>query len=87
MKKFISALAWMFVIITSLCLVFTMLSTCKILNISYFNNYYMFQGSIVITMILWSIKQIPIRNDGWTNSILCMFMGVVTMVFMFMKVY
>lgn len=87
MKKFISALAWMFVIITSLCLVFTMLSTCKILNISYFNNYYMFQGSIVITMILWSIKQIPIRNDGWTNSILCMFMSVVTMVFMFMKVY
>lgn len=87
MKKFISILAWTFVIITSLCLILTMLSTYNIINISYFNNYYVFQSSIVITMILWSIKQIPISNGRWTNSILCMFMGVVTMVFMCMKIY
>ncbi|AYF54250.1 hypothetical protein G8S49_12040 [Clostridium botulinum C] len=87
MKKFISILAWTFVTITSLFLILTMLSTYNIINISYFNNYYVFQSSIVITMILWSIKQIPISNGRWTNSILCMFMGIVTMVFMCMKIY
>lgn len=87
MRKSISVLAWIFVIITSLCLILTMISTCGILQIKYFTNYRIFQENIVITMILWSINQIPFKNGKWTNSILCMFVGVGAMLFMFMKIY
>lgn len=87
MKKCISVLAWIFVVITSLCLVVTMLSTYNFIELKYFNDYYIFQVSIVIMMLLWSIKQFQMRSKEWVNSILCMFMGVVTMVFMFMKIY
>ncbi|MCY6369720.1 hypothetical protein [Clostridium ganghwense] len=87
MKKFISISAWLFVLITSLCLILTMLSTYKIFNLGYFNNYYIFQSSIVITMFLWSIKQLHLSNKEWINSFLCMLMGFGTMFFMFMKVY
>ncbi|MCY6355808.1 hypothetical protein [Clostridium sp. ZS2-4] len=87
MKKFVSIFAWIFVVITSLCLIFTMMSTYKIVNIEYFNNYYIFQCSIVITMFLWSIKQLHLRNKEWINSFLCMLMGFGTMFFLFMKVY
>lgn len=87
MKKFISILAWIFVGITSLCLILTMLSTCRVINLQYFSNYYIFQISIVITMFLWSIKQFELKSKEWLNSALCMVMGFGTMVFMFMEIY
>lgn len=87
MKKFIGILAWIFVAITSLCLIFTMLSTCKVVDIRCFNNYYIFQISIIITMFLWSIKEFQVKSKEWLNSALCMAMGFGTMFFVFMKVY
>ncbi|KYH29299.1 MULTISPECIES: hypothetical protein [Clostridium] len=87
MKKFISILAWIFVAITSLCLILTMLSTCRFINMDYFNNYYIFQVSTIITMFLWSIKQLELKTKEWINSILCMAMGFCTIIFMVMEIY
>ncbi|MCY6957034.1 hypothetical protein [Clostridium brassicae] len=87
MKKLIGILAWISVVITSLCLILTMLSSYYIVNIQCFNNYYLFQCSIAVTMFLWSIKQLLLKDKEWIDSIICMLMGFVTMFFMFMKVY
>ena len=87
MKRLISILAWFSVVITIMCLILTMISSYNIINIQWFNNYYLFQCSIISTMFLWSIKQLLLKNKEWVNSLLCMIMGMVTMFFMFMKVY
>lgn len=87
MKKFISISAWLSVVCTTLCLVLTMLSSYEYMNLDYFNNYYVLEVSIIITMFLWSIKQFHIKRGEWINSALCMFMGVVTVIFMAMEIY
>ncbi|MEA4825901.1 hypothetical protein [Clostridium sp. JNZ J1-5] len=87
MKKIISILAWISVLFTMIFLILTMLSTYRFINLSYFNNYYVFQISIIVTMFLWSVKQLQIGKGEWVNSIICMSIGFGTMFFMFMKVY
>ncbi|MCY6484407.1 hypothetical protein OW763_08555 [Clostridium aestuarii] len=87
MKKIISIFAWISVLITTLCLILTMFSTYQFINLEHFNSYYIFQCSIIITMLLWSVKQLCITNKEWVNSLLCMFVGFGTMFFMFMEIY
>lgn len=87
MKKVISILAWVFVGITSLCMLFTMLSTYNMVEMIYFDNYWLLQSSIIVTMFLWSIKQLFLKNKEWINSILCMLMGFGTIFFMLLRVY
>lgn len=87
MKKVISILAWIFVVITCICMVFTMLSTYNMVEMIYFDNYWLLQSSIIVTMFLWSIKQLFLKNKEWINSILCMLMGFGTIFFMLLRVY
>lgn len=87
MKRVISISAWLSVVLTSICLMLTMISSYGYIKLSYFNNYYMVQISIIVTMFLWSIKQFHIRRGEWINSALCLLMGVGAIFFVVMKIY
>ena len=87
MRRIISISAWLSVALTILCLLLTMLSSYGYIKLSYFNNYYIFQVSMIITMLLWSIKQLHMKRGEWINSALCLLMGFGAMVFVFMRVY
>ncbi|MBU5592066.1 hypothetical protein KQI89_09815 [Clostridium sp. MSJ-4] len=56
MRKTLDYLCWAFVSITMVVIILTIISTYQYVYISYFNNYYMLEVSLAITMLLWSLK-------------------------------
>lgn len=89
MRKTVNALGWLFVSLTILSLILTMLSTYQFLYIKYFNSYNTLQWCIFFTMIFWAIRLFDFRSNkkSLLNSLVCMTFAVLTMVFIYLRVY
>ncbi|MEG0774462.1 hypothetical protein [Clostridium sp.] len=56
MKRSIKLILWAAMTITVIVIVLTILSMYNISYSKYFNNYHLFQISLFITLILWSLE-------------------------------
>lgn len=91
MKKAINILGWLFVTLTMIALIFTILSTYAFVRqIPYFNSYYALQICLVVTMITWAIKMNTDKNYRAENracSICCTIIAAGAMVFFYLGVF
>ncbi|MCR3761593.1 hypothetical protein [Clostridium felsineum] len=88
-KKTVECLGWVFVSLTTLALIFTVLTTYQLLTIQYFNNYKMFQSFMICTMLLWAVK-IYDKTDkikSLVYSLCCAAIAVGTAFFMYIGVF
>jgi hypothetical protein len=90
MKKTVNVLGWVFVLITMLTLIFTVLSTYLFgRQYTYFNSYNALQVCLVITMITWAIKMSIDKKERPENikySILCTLIAVGAILFFYLGV-
>ncbi|MBB6631670.1 hypothetical protein [Clostridium algidicarnis] len=89
MKKAIDYLCWGFVAITIVVMTLTVISTYQYIYIAYFNNYYMVEVFLAITMLLWSIKfltwgELPKRK---LYSFFCFFVASAAIFFRVSQVF
>lgn len=91
MRKTVDALGWLFVSLTMLTLIFTVLSTyIYVRQITYFNSYNTLQICIVITMITWAIKMNIDKKERSENrmcSVVCTLIAAGAMVFIYLGVF
>lgn len=88
-KKAIECLGWVSVSLTTLALIFTVLSTYQLITIQYFNNYKMFQSLMIFTMLIWAVK-IYDKTDKMKSliySLCCMAIAGGTAFFMYVGVF
>lgn len=88
-KKTIECLGWVSVSLTTLALIFTVLSTYQLFNIQYFNNYKMFQCFMIFTMLIWAVKiyDKTDRIKSLIYSLCCTAIALGTVFFMYVGVY
>ena len=90
MKKAVNVLGWLFVPLTMLTLIFTVLSTYLFgRQTTYFNSYNALQVCLVITMITWAIKMSIDKKERSQNkmySIFCTLIAVGAMLFFYLGV-
>jgi len=63
MKRASNFFAWLAVFLTIIAVILTISCKYHFINIYYFQNYFLAQSSIVLTMLLWSIKVL-----GWKET-------------------
>lgn len=89
LKKTVGFLSWSLVIITTACLICTLLTTYQLIPIQYFGNYKMFDTFMIFTMIVWAINFFDnsdkSRNLFYSGG--CAFIALGTMFFMYMGVF
>lgn len=89
MKKVIEYTKLIFVFISIITIILTMLSTYHILPIKYFNSYLNIEMCILITALLGTIQTIQSKNRHEYKTVLILYMLMVfgCLFFMLMKVY
>lgn len=91
MKKAISAIGWIFVPLTMLTLIFTLLTTyLYVRQISYFSSYSAFQLCMALTMIIWAIRMFIDKGERSQNllySISCTLIAVGAVFFLYIGVF
>ncbi|OFI06240.1 hypothetical protein CLOACE_11390 [Clostridium acetireducens DSM 10703] len=89
MKKAINFLCWTFVSFTIISLVLTLLTTYQFVYVKYFDSYYTLQLSIIITMIMWSVRLFSFNKKlrNIVYPLLCVIIAVGAIFFMYMKVF
>lgn len=89
LKKTVGFLSWALVIVTTACLVFTLLTTYQFISIQYFGNYKIFDIFMTFTMIVWAVNFLDnsekSRNLFYSGG--CAFIALGTMFFMYMGVF
>lgn len=89
LKRTIGFLSWALVIITTVCLICTLLTTYQLISIQYFSNYKMFDVFMILTMIAWGANFLDntdkSRNLFYSGG--CAFIALGTMFFMYMGVF
>ncbi|KOF58097.1 MULTISPECIES: hypothetical protein [Clostridium] len=89
LKKTVGFLSWTLVVITTVCLIFTLLTTYQLIPIQYFSNYKMFDIFMIFTMIVWAVNFFDnsdkSRNLFYSGG--CAFIALGTMFFMYMGVF
>jgi len=89
MKRIIEDTKLVFVFISILTIILTMLSTYHILPLKYFNSYLNIELGILITAVLGAIQTLQSKNRGKYKTVLLLYMLMVfgSLFFMIMKVY
>lgn len=91
MKRVISLMGWVSVFVTILALIFTWLTTYQFTYRlqNYFNNYYVLQICLLVTMFLWGLKFLTIKENARNllYTIMCTIIAACTIFFMYMRVY
>ncbi|NFJ86944.1 hypothetical protein FDA82_11430 [Clostridium botulinum] len=89
MRKYINILGWVMVIITTIALLATLITIYQFTYIKYFDSYYTLQWCMFFTMIVWAVKMLDfskgIRDKFY--SLVCIFLAVANIFFIYMKVY
>ena len=89
MKRAISFLCWIGVVVTIVCLVLTLSTTYSIYYIKYFSGYYALQWSIFYTMLVWAVN-LFITNFGrrkYIYLVISVFFALGAAVFRAMRVF
>lgn len=89
MKKLFRILSIISVLLTSLSIIFTLLTTYQFIYINQiFNSYYPIQLGIIITMILWGLRFLFDENGEkrYAYSIICGLIAITSMIFIYMSV-
>lgn len=91
MRKALNLIGWLFVSITMIALICTLLSTYLFVRqISYFNTYKTFQICMAVTMAIWAFKMNIDKNERAENmlySVFCTFIAVGSVFFIYMGVF
>jgi hypothetical protein len=89
MKRFIEDAKLIFVFLSILTIVLTMISTYHILPLKYFNSYLNIELCILVTAVLGAIQILQSKNRESYKTMFVLYMLMVfgSIFFMFMKVY
>lgn len=89
LKRTIGFLSWALVVITTVCLICTLLTTYQLISIQYFGSYKMFDVFMIFTMVAWAVNFLDntdkSRNLFYSGG--CAFIALGTMFFMYMGVF
>lgn len=88
-RRTVGFLGWAFVALTTLSLIFTLLTTYQFVSIQYFNSYRVFDIFIICTMSIWAVNFLD--NSNKSRNLLysggCAFIALGTLFFMYMGVF
>ena len=85
MKRAINFFAWLAVFLTIVTVILTISCLHYLINIYYFQNYFLAECCILATMLLWSIKVLGWRETSKNKLyfICCLLIAVSTAFFMY----
>jgi hypothetical protein len=84
MKKAVNVAGWIFVVLTILALILTLITTYNMgFYISYFDSYYTLQSCIFLTMVIWAINLYNTTSgkDRYVYFTICMLFALGAILF------
>ncbi|WP_026884217.1 hypothetical protein [Clostridium akagii] len=91
MRKVVSALGWIFVVLTMFSIIITVFSTYMYgRQVNYFTSYNALQVCLGVTMVTWAIKMCIDKKERAENALYCVLCTLIAcgaMVFLYIGVY
>jgi hypothetical protein len=88
MKKTVEFIAWMWVVLTIVSLLFTLSTAYSFMYIKYFTSYYTLQWCLFFTMLFWAVKLYNTDTGAkkYIYTGICLLFAAVSIFFIVMKV-